>query len=40
LTEKDYDVHPVKETKTACQGVRDLRLDVIILDVRLDNDLK
>jgi CheY-like chemotaxis protein len=39
LTEERYDVHPVKETQTACQGVRGLRPDAIILDVRMDNDL-
>jgi hypothetical protein len=39
LTEKDYDVHPVKETKTACPGLRDRRPYVIILDVRSDNDV-
>ena len=35
MTEERYDVHPVKETKTACQGVRDRRPDAIILDVRM-----
>jgi DNA-binding response OmpR family regulator len=39
LTEEGYDVHPFKETKTAYQGVRDLRPDVIILDVRMGNDV-
>jgi DNA-binding NtrC family response regulator len=34
-----HDLHPFKETKTACQGVRDLRPDVIILDVRMGNDV-
>ena len=39
LTEEGYDVHPFKETKTARQGVRDLRPDAIILDVRMENDV-
>ena len=33
LTEEGYDVHPFKEATTAYQGVRDLRPDVIILDL-------
>src|SRR6266571_3492867 len=39
LTEEGYEAHPFKETKTAYQGVRDLRPDVIILDVRMENDV-
>ena len=37
LTEQGYDVHPFKETKTARQGVRDLRPDASIFDVRREN---
>jgi DNA-binding response OmpR family regulator len=39
LTEEGYEAHPFKETTTAYQGVRDLRPDVIILDVRMGNDV-
>jgi two-component system, OmpR family, response regulator VicR len=39
LTEEGYEAHPFKETTTAYQGVRDLRPDVIILDVRMENDV-
>ena len=38
LTEEGYETHPFKETTTAYQGVRDLCPDVIILDVRMEND--
>jgi ADP-heptose:LPS heptosyltransferase len=30
LTEEGHDLHPFQETKTVCQGLRDLRPDVII----------
>jgi CheY-like chemotaxis protein len=36
LTEEGYDAHRVKETKTACQGVRALHPDAIVRDVHVE----